>query len=160
MELVSRVGLVIGEWPSTITASHSESGRNIYQPNRIIINLSQSNQIRFRTRNPDLSLDDFSDCIGSIPILIFLARCLVAAIAQKRDDNSICSLWFSNAFGKHRCRNVMLAWNVNVSQRIRVSRSYMELDTQWNCRIVVISDVTMVLGSGLASHASVFVCQF
>ena len=58
MELVSRVGLVIGEWPSTITASHSESGRNIYQPNRIIINLSQSNQIESRTRNPDLSLDD------------------------------------------------------------------------------------------------------
>ena len=66
----------------------------------------------------------------------------------------------ASAFGKHRCRNVMLAWNVNVSQRIRVSRSYLELDTQWNCRLVVISDVTMVLGSGLASHASVFVCQF
>ena len=58
MELVSRVGLVIGEWPSTITASHLESGWNIYQPNRIIINLSQSNQIESRTRNPDLSLDD------------------------------------------------------------------------------------------------------
>ena len=91
MELVSRVGLVIGEWPSTITASHSESVRNIYQPNRIIINLSQSNQIESRTRNPDLSLDDFSDCIGSIPILN-LARCLVAAIAQKQDGTRIRSL--------------------------------------------------------------------
>ena len=110
MELVSRVGLVIGEWPSTITASHSESGRNIYQPNRIIINLSQSNQIESRTRNPDQSLDDILQ-IASVRSR-FLFSWQDAWWQQSLKSEMTIQFAYSDsaiAFGKHRCRNVMLA---------------------------------------------------